>query len=126
MKRRGWIKSYRGLLKFLGIEKDDIEINESENGNVTLTVTLNPDSYKNKGQAKKIAKNSDDEPGRTLTASRKSPIRPGVQKRMQRKNTALTKNLRENNGNSANGKGNKNADEPDDESPGKSNGKKNK
>ncbi len=62
--KKGLDKVLSQLWKFLGIEKDDIEINESEDGNVTLTITLNPDSYKNKGQAKKIAKNSDDESGK--------------------------------------------------------------
>ena len=124
--KKGLDKVLSQLWKFLGIEKDDIEINESEDGNVTLTITLNPDSYKNKGQAKKIAKNSDDESGTNTDSIQEVSDKTRGPKQNAGKNTGTEKNLRENNGNSANGKGNKNADEPDDESPGKSNGKKNK
>ena len=124
--KKGLDKVLSQLWKFLGIEKDDIEINESEDGNVTLTITLNPDSYKNIGQAKKIAKNSDDESGKNTDRIQEVADKTRGPKEDAGKNTGANKNLRENNGNSASDKGNKNADEPDDESPGKSNGKKNK
>jgi hypothetical protein len=124
--KKGLDKVLSQLWKFLGIEKDDIEINESEDGNVTLTITLNPDSYKNKGQAKKIAKNSDDESGKNTDSFQHVSEKNRGPKEDTGKNTGNEKILRENNGNSANGKGNKNMDDPDDESPGKSNGKKNK
>ncbi len=124
--KKGLDKVLSQLWKFLGIEKDDIEINESEDGNVTLTITLNPDSYKNKGQAKKIARNSGDESGNNTDGVQEVSDKTRGPKETAGKNTGTEKNLRENNGNSANGKGNKNADELDDESPGKSNGKKNK
>ena len=114
------------LMKFLGIEKDDIEINESEDGNVTLTVTLNPGSYSNKGQAKKIAKNSDDGSGTDTGGIQEVSDKTRGPKENAGKNTGNDKNFQENNGNSATGKGNKNAEDPDDEFPGKSNGKKNK
>lgn len=124
--KKGLDKVLSQLWKFLGIEKDDIEINESEDGNVTLTITLNPDSYKNKGQAKKIAKNSDDESGKNTDSIQEVSDKTRGPKENAAKNTGTVKNLRENNGNSATDKGNKNADKPDDESPGKSDGKKNK
>jgi len=124
--KKGLDKVLSQLWKFLGIEKDDIEINETEDGNVTLTITLNPDSYKNKGQAKKIAKNSDDESGTNTDSIQEVSDKTRGPKENAGKNTGTTNNLRENNGNSATDKGNKNTDKPDDESPGKSNGKKNK
>jgi len=124
--KKGLDKVLSQLWKFLGIEKDAIEINESEDGNVTFTITLNPDSYKNTGQAKKIAKNSDDESGTNTASIQEVSDKTRGPKENAVKNTGTTKNLRENNGNSATDKGNKNADEPDDESFGNSNGKKNK
>ncbi len=54
--KKGLDKILSRLWKFLGIEKDDIEINESEDGNVTVTFTLNPDNFKNSGQVKKLLK----------------------------------------------------------------------
>jgi len=59
--KKGLDKVLSGLWKFLGIEKDDIQINESEDGNVTVTFTLNPDNFKNSGQVKKTLKNQDNE-----------------------------------------------------------------
>jgi len=124
--KKGLDKVLSQLMKFLRIEKDDIEINESEDGNVTFTITLNPDSYNNKGQAKKIAKNSDDQSGTNTSSIQEVSDKTRGPKENAGKNTGTEKNLRENNGNSAPDKGNKNADDPDDEFPGKSNGKKNK
>ncbi len=49
------------LWKFLGIEKDDVQITEDEDGNITVTLSLDPDNFKNPGQAKKTIKSKDSE-----------------------------------------------------------------
>ena len=59
--KNGLDKILSRLWKFLGIEKDDIEIHESEDGNVTVTFTLNPDNFNNSGRVKKFQKNQNDE-----------------------------------------------------------------
>jgi hypothetical protein len=59
--KNGLDKILSRLWKFLGIEKDDIEMHESEDGNVTVTFTLNPDNFNNSGQGKKFQKNQNDE-----------------------------------------------------------------
>jgi hypothetical protein len=51
--RKGLDKVLSRLWKFLGIEKEDVEITEGEDGNITVTLFLNPDNFKNPGQAKK-------------------------------------------------------------------------
>jgi uncharacterized repeat protein (TIGR01451 family) len=58
--KKGLDTIFSRLWKFLGIEKDDIVIHESEDGNVTVTFTLNPDNFKNSGQVKKFQKNQND------------------------------------------------------------------
>jgi len=121
IEKKGLAKIFSDVKKFLRLEKAEVEINETENGTIT-TVTLNPESYKNKGQAKKINQNSvsvtntDDTQSDTTREPREK----------EAKNTGNNKNVQENPGGDATGKGNSNANKPDDESPGQSNGKKNR
>ena len=121
--KKGLDKFLSDLKKYLGIEKDDIVINETGDGNTTLTITLNADSFKNKGQVKKMSKNQGDESATNTDDSQSDKTRGPREKEV--KNTGNNKNLRENTADDT-GKGNNTSKGPDDESPGNSKGKKNK
>jgi uncharacterized repeat protein (TIGR01451 family) len=121
--KKGLDKFLSDLKKYLGIEKDDIEINETEDGNTTLTITLNTDSFKNKGQVKKMSENQGDESETNTDDSQSDKTRGPREKEV--KNTGNNKNFQKNNADDT-GKGNNNPKGRDDESPGNSNGKKNK
>jgi len=123
--RKGLDKIFADLKKFLRIEKDEVEVNETENGNTTLTVTLNPESYKNKGQLKKQTGNSED-PSGISTGTQDLSDKTRGPKEDAGKSNDKDKNLQKNNSGDSTGKGNNNANRPDNESSGKSNGKKTK
>jgi uncharacterized repeat protein (TIGR01451 family) len=122
--KKGLDKVLSRLWKFLGIEKDDVEITEGEDGNITVTLSLNPDNFKNPGQAKKMLKTKDNEP--TTEAVNETAVsdqnRAGKEKIS--KNNGDNK-IREKNAEDKPDKGNKGSDKKDDTSPGKSKGKKN-
>jgi hypothetical protein len=123
--KKGLDKIFSDLKKFLRIEKDEAEVTETENSTAASTVTLNPDSYKNKGQLKKQAGNSEDQ-SVTTTGTQAPSDKIRGPKEDTGKNNDKDKNLQKNNAGDTTGKGNNNANGPDDESPGKSNGKKTK
>ena len=123
--KKGLDKLFSDLKKFFGIEKDEIEINQTEDGTTTIMVTLDPESYKNKGQLKKVTGNSDDQ-SVTTTGTQDPSDKTRGPKEDTGKNNGKDKNLQENNAGDTSGKGSNNANRPDDESPGKSNGKKTK
>jgi hypothetical protein len=118
--KKGLDKILSGLWKFLGIEKDDIEIIESEDGNVTVTFTLNPDKFKNSGQVKKTLKNQDNESAsdddNNTELSEEAPV--VKEKGNSAKNNGNAKQINGNNANTKSLKGNIRADERDDESDG--------
>jgi uncharacterized repeat protein (TIGR01451 family) len=124
--RKGLDKVLSRLWKFLGIEKDDVEITEGEDGNITVTFSLNPDNFKNSGQAKKMLKIKDNEP--TTEAVNETAVSDQTRggKEKNSKNNGDNQQIRERNADDKPDKGNKRSDKQDDESPGKSNGKKNK
>ncbi|MDD1697946.1 MAG: DUF11 domain-containing protein [Methanoregula sp.] len=121
--KKGLAKILSDVKKFLRLENDEVEVNETENSTATATVTLNPESYKNKGQEKKVTRNSGDV-STTTTGSSPSDTNRGP-KEKEPKNTGSNKNIQENTGGDTTGRGNGNANKPA-ESPGQSNGKKNK
>jgi len=123
--KKGLDKIFSDLKKFLRIEKDEVEVNETGNGTTTLTVTLNPDSYKNKGQLKKQTVNSEDQ-SVTNTGTQDLSDKTRGPKEDTGKNNDKDKNLQKNNAGDTTGKGNNNANRSDNESTGKSNGKKTK
>ena len=123
--KKGLDKIFSDLKKFLRIEKDEVEVNETENSTITSTVTLDPDSYKNKGQLKKQAGNSGDQSAKNTVNQDLSDKTRGP-KEDTGKNNDKDKNLQKNNAGDTPGKGNNNVNGPDNESPGKSNGKKTK
>ena len=121
---RGLDKVLSKLWKFLGIEKDDVEITEGEDGNITVTLSLDPDNFKNPGQVKKMLKIKDNEPiteaGNETAVSDK--IRAGKEKNSKNKGD---NKIREKKAGERSDKINKESDKEEDEFPGKSNGKKN-
>jgi hypothetical protein len=119
--KKGLAKFFSDVKKLLRLEKDDVEVNETEDVNATSMVPLNTDSLKNKGQAKKINQNSG---SGTKTDNTQSDTTRGP-KEKEVKNTGNNKNIQENTGRDTSGKGNSNANKPDDRSPKQSNGKKN-
>jgi len=125
--KKGLDKILSGLWKFVGIEKDDIEIIESEDGNVTVMFTLNPDNFKNPGQAEKLLKNQDNESAsdddNNTELSDEAPV--VKEKGNSAKNNGNAKQINGNNANTKPLKDNISANGRDDESAGKSNGKKN-
>ena len=121
--KKGLAKFVSDMRKFLRLENDEVEVNETENSAVSSSVTLNPDSYKNKGQEKKVTRNSGDVSTTTTDGSPSDTNRGPKEK--EPKNTGSNKNIQENTGGDTTGKGNGNANKPA-ESPGQSNGKKNK
>ena len=123
--KKGLDKVLSRLWKFLGIEKDDVEITEGEDGNITVTLSLNPDNFKNPGQAKKILKINNNESETTAGNETAVSDQPRGGKEKTSKNNGDNK-IREKNADDKPDKGNKGSDKQDDESPGKSNGKKNK
>lgn len=126
--KKGLDKFISGLMKYLGLEKEDIAVNETGDGNVTLSVTLNPDAFRNNGQVKKALRNQETASSGTGNIQNIADKNGGQQKNND-KNNGKDKN---NNGkdtsiqNENQGNGNKNTDNGNDVSNGKSNGKKNK
>jgi hypothetical protein len=127
--KKGLDKIFSDLKKFLGIEKDEVELNQTENSTFNQTVTLNPDSYKNNGQLKKVSGNSADQSAtntgtRDLSDKTREPKENTGKDAV--KNNGRDTNLKENNAGDSATKGNNNANGSDNESRGKSNGKKTK
>jgi uncharacterized repeat protein (TIGR01451 family) len=118
--KKGLDKILSGLWKFLGVEKDDISVNQSEDGNITVTLSLNPDNFRNPGLAKKILKYEDNKSAKGTDNETGLSVEP--QKEDTIKNNGNSKQIRENDPNNKPGKGNNNKN--DDQSDGKSNGKK--
>ena len=139
--KKGLDKFISGLMKYLGLEKDDITVNETGDGNVTVSFTLNPDLFRNNGQIKKALKNADTVKApadTTRNASDKSTDRQdtvknngkdknnnGKDNQIQGNNAGKDNQVQENNNDNNGDKGSKNNDKGNDASNGKSNGKKN-
>jgi hypothetical protein len=123
--KTGLDKILSRLWKFLGIEKDDVEITEGEDGNVTVTFSLNPDNFRNSGQGKKTLKNQDNESVTEVDNETAVSDQTRGGKENLSKNNGDNKQIRERNADNKPDKGNKDSNERDDGSPGNSNGKKN-
>jgi uncharacterized repeat protein (TIGR01451 family) len=123
--KKGLDKIVSDLKKFLRIEKDEVEVNETENSTAIMTVTLNPESYKNKGQLKKQTGNSYDR-SVTTTGTQAPSDKIRGPKEDAGDNNGKDKSVQKNNAGDTAVKGNNNTNGPDNESPGKSNGKKTK
>ena len=119
--KKGLAKYVSDVKKFLRLGKDEEEVNETAEG--AVAVPLNVDGFRNKGQEKKLTRISGDDPATNSGDSRSDTTRGVKEKEVN--NNGNNKNLRENNADKP-GKGNNNPNRSDDESPGKSNGKKDK
>jgi uncharacterized repeat protein (TIGR01451 family) len=124
--KKGLDKILSGLWKFLGVEKDDVTIIEGEDGNITVTLSLNPDNFKNPGLAKKILKFEENESITRTDNETRMSVNVREEKEQPSKNTDKTKQIKENNGNNKNQKDEGDKNQRDDQSDGKSNGKKDK
>ncbi|HUW85631.1 MAG TPA: DUF11 domain-containing protein [Methanoregula sp.] len=122
------------LWKFLGLAKEDVEITEDENGNINLTISLNPEDFKKFSQVKKSLKTHENatDPG-DITAFKnenknvkeQSENNNGSNKQIKSQSKENNADDNKENGNNKENKGNHNTNARDDESSGKSNGKKN-
>ena len=124
--KKGLEKILSQVSKFLGIEKDEIEINESEDAHVTVMFTLNPDTFKNRGQAKKVLQNQDT--GSDTTPSNDTAVsgQTGGSREKPVKNNGNNQQSKQNIAENKPDKGTTGSDKHDDASPGNSNGKKTK
>ena len=113
------------LMRFLGLEKDDVKVIEGPDGNITVTLSLNPDNIKNFGQAKKIPALKDDVSDRAAGNETAGSYQNCSGKENFLKNTADDKKFTAKNADNNPGKGDKGSDKHEVESSGKSDGKKN-
>jgi hypothetical protein len=128
--KKGLDKFISGFLKYLGLEKDDIAVTETGDGNVTLSVTLNPDMFKNNGQVKKaIGTREDSSPDNSQNTADKTTNK----NQNALKNNGKDKNNKDRDDDNQQGdsdknnnRGNKNTNKGNEESQGKENGKKDK
>lgn len=128
--KKGLDKFISGLMKYLGLEKDDIAVTETGDGNITLSVTLNPDMFKNNGQVKKaLGTKEDASPNKGQNAADKTTGQNqnalknnGRDKNNNGKDDEIQQSDSDNNGD----RGNKNTGKGNDASQGKGNGKKDK
>ena len=123
------------LWKFLGLAKEDVEITEDENGNINLTISLNPEDFKKFSQVKKSLKTHENatDPGDITAFKNENKNVKEQSENNNGSNKQIKSQSKENNaddnkgkGNNKEDKGNNSANARDDDSPGKSNGKKNK
>jgi uncharacterized repeat protein (TIGR01451 family) len=130
--KKGLDKFISGLMRYLGLERDDVLVNETEDGNVAVSFTLNPDSLKNNGQVKKALRTQDPASSDTGNVRNVADNSSGPQKNTPKNNGNGKNNngkdtsIQGNNAGTNPDNGNKNADKGNDASNGKSNGKKNK
>jgi len=127
--KKGLDKFISGFLKYLGLEKDDIAVTETGDGNVTLSVTLNPDMFKNNGQEKKAVGTREDassDKGQNIADTTTNQNQNALKKNGRDKNNNGRDDNEQNDADNNDDKGNKNAGKGNDESQGKANGKKDK
>jgi uncharacterized repeat protein (TIGR01451 family) len=123
--KKGADKIFSQFLQLLGLEKNADEIAAADDINETTMVVLNSSEMKNFGQAKKTLRADNHQetasPGNVTVSSDKSPV--VQEKGNPAKNNGNTNQVNGNNANNKSQKGNNSANERDDESTGKSNGK---
>jgi hypothetical protein len=114
------------LMKFLGLEKDDVEITQGEDGNITVTLHLNPDNFKNSGEAKKVLKIKDNKSEMGDVNETAVSDQNHDENENHSINNGDNKQLNENNDGDKEDKGNNSNNAREQDSSGKSKGKKNK
>lgn len=113
------------LWKFLGILPGDIEINESHDGNVTMTIVLDPDNFKSPGQAGKILRTRDAGSGTAAVNATALAGQIRADKEKMVKNNGSENKIREREADDEPEKGNNGLTKRENGNPGRSNGKKN-
>jgi len=113
------------LMKFLGLNKDDVEITPGEDGNVTVTLSLDPDNFKNYGQVKKMPDFGDNATFPSAGNKNRGDNQTCDGKENCTNNNSEDKQIQKQNAEHKPDKDNKNSFRHDGESPGKSNGKRN-
>ncbi len=113
------------LMKFLGLNKDDVEITPGKDGNVTVTLSLDPDNFKNYGQVKKMPDFRDNATFPLAGNKNRVDNQTCNGKENCTNNNSKDKQIQKQNAEHKPDKDNKNSFRHDDESPGKSNGKRN-
>ena len=128
--KKGMDKFISGLMKYLGLEKDDIAVTETGDGNVTLSVTLNPDMFKNNGQVKKALGTKEDA---STNKGQNAADKTTGQDQNALKNNGRDKNnngkdndIQESDSDNNADRGNRNTSKGNDASQRKGNGKKDK
>jgi hypothetical protein len=117
--KKGLDKVFSDIMKYLGLEEDESEADEPEDGTVTPPVTLNPENYKNTGQMKKALRTVTPEPTESGDADTTSEEEQDTVKK-----NGNGKNSRDTTAGNALDKGNKNTNKGEDAPKGNSNGKK--
>jgi hypothetical protein len=123
--KKGLDKVLSQLWKFLGIEKDDVVITEGEDGNITVTLSLNPDNFKNEGGVKKMFQTRDNKSDPDSMNGTVVPDKTRSGKINQAKNNGDTDQIGERKADNKPAKSNNGTDKHIDDSPQKSDGKKN-
>ena len=113
------------LMKFLGLNKDDVEITPGKDGNVTVTLSLDPDNFKNYGQVKKMPDFRDNATFPLAGNKNRVDNQTCNGKENCTNNNSKDKQIQKQNAEHKPDKDNKNSFRHDGESPGKSNGKRN-
>lgn len=106
------------FMKYLGLETHGSAVNETEDANVTVSVTLDPGAFRNNGQMKKAIRAMESNATKTNGSLQDGEDKSGGQKQNVQKNTGNGKNILGNNAGNKADKGNNKGDGP-------SNGKKN-
>jgi hypothetical protein len=128
--KKGLDKFISRFMKYLGLEKDDIAVTETGDGNVTLSVTLNPDMFKNNGQVKKALGTKEDA---STNKGQNAADKTTGQDQNALKNNGRDKNnngkdddIQQSDSDNNADRGNRNTSKGNDASQGKGNGKKDK
>jgi uncharacterized repeat protein (TIGR01451 family) len=123
--KKGLDKVLSQLWKFLGVEKDDVLITEGEDGNVTVTLSLDPDNFKNEDRIKKMLKIRDNKPDPESINETGVSDKTRNGEMNQAKNNGDAQRIREKKADNKPDKYNNGNNKHNDDSPGKPDGKKN-
>ena len=123
--KKGIDKVLSQLWKFLGVEKDDVVITEGEDGNITVTLSLDPDNFKDEDRVKKMLKTRDNKPDPESMNETAVSDKTRNGETNQAKNKGDTQQIKEKKADNKPEKSNNGTGKHTDDSPGKSDGKKN-
>ncbi len=119
--KEGLDKILSDFRKYLGLEQDESAVNETEEENITVSVTLNPDTFRNNGQMKKAIRTTESNAGEQTGNGQNVSLNTGGQNQNTLKTNGNGKNSSGNNAGNSADKGNKNTNKDDNASNGKKN-----